>query len=57
MQFNRNANNAERLKQGLQEPDLSDLKESGSPSEDANVVLVLFNPFRSKLSTYRGYCI
>lgn len=57
MQFNRNANNAERLKQGLQEPDLSDLKESGSPSEDANVVLVLYNPFRSKLSTYRGYNI
>lgn len=57
MQFNRNSNNAERLKQGLQEPDLSDLKESGSPSEDANVVLVLFNPFRSKLTTYRGYNI
>lgn len=57
MQFNRNSNNSERLKQGLQEPDLSDLKESGSPSEDANVVLVLYNPFRNKLSSYRGYDI
>ena len=57
MQFNRNSSNSERLKQGLQEPELSDLKESGSPSEDANVVIVLYNPFRSKLSTYRGYNI
>lgn len=31
------------------------LKESGTPAEDSNIVLAIFNPEREKLATYRGY--
>ena len=57
MQLNRNANGQERLKQGLQEPDDSDLKETGSVFEDSMIALLLFNPVRAKLMTHRGYDI
>lgn len=57
MQFNRDANNAERLKQGLQEPTASDLKDTGAVYEDSQVVLALHSPIKFKLSTYRGYDI
>ncbi len=57
MQLNRNSNNQERLRQGLQEPDDSDLKETGSVFEDSMVALLLFNPARAKLSSHRGYDI
>lgn len=57
MQVNRSASNVERRKLDLSELQLDDLKGSGNPSEDANVVLALFYPFREKLSKYRGYDI
>ena len=36
---------------------LDDLKGTGNPAEDANIVMALFYPFREKMSTYRGYDI
>lgn len=57
MQFNRNANNSERLRQGQQEPDSSDFKDSGSMYEDSQVVLALHSPIKFKQSNYRGYNI
>lgn len=57
MQLNRNQNGQERLRQGLQEPDDSDLKETGSVFEDSMVAMLLFNPVRAKMSTHRGYDI
>lgn len=57
MQVNRGASNVERRKLNFQELQLDDLKGSGNPSEDANIVIALFYPFREKMSTYRGYDI
>jgi replicative DNA helicase len=57
MQINRGASNVERRKLDMQELQLDDLKGSGNPAEDANVVLALFYPFREKMSKYRGYDI
>ena len=36
---------------------MDDLKGTGNPAEDANIVLALFYPFREKMSSYRGYDI
>lgn len=57
MQQNRESSSVERRKLDLSEPGLNDLKDSGSPSQDSDVVLQLFFPFREKLATYRGYKI
>lgn len=57
MQQNRESSSMDRRKADLSEPGLNDLKESGTPSEDADVVLQLFFPFKEKLTTYRGYKI
>lgn len=57
MQQNRESSSMDRRKADLSEPGLNDLKETGTTSEDADVVLQLFFPFREKLSTYRGYKI
>ena len=57
MQQNRESSNIERRKLDLSEPGLNDLKDSGSPSQDSDVVMQLFFPFREKLATYRGYKI
>lgn len=57
MQFNRNANNPERLKQDLQEPDSSDFKDSAAMYEDSHVVIALHSPIKFKRSSYRGYNI
>lgn len=57
MQVNRGASNIERRKLEFQELQLDDLKGSGNPAEDANVVLALFYPFREKMTKYRGYDI
>lgn len=57
MQQNRESASMERRKADLNEPTLNDLKDSGSPSEDADVVIQLFYPYREKLSTYRDYVI
>lgn len=57
MQQNRESSSMDRRKADLSEPGLNDLKDSGSPSQDSDVVMQLFFPFREKLATYRGYRI
>lgn len=57
MQQNRDASSMDRRKADLSEPTLSDIKDSNSPVQDADVVIQLFFPFREKLTTYRGYKI
>lgn len=56
-QFNRDSNNQERMKQGLQDPSSNDFKDSGALYEDSQVVLALFSPHKYKLSSYRKYDI
>jgi hypothetical protein len=36
---------------------LNDVKDTGNPCQDSNVVISIFNPHREKLPTYRGYDI
>ena len=55
MQQNRESSSMERRKADMSEPGLNDLKDSGGPSQDSDIVLQLFFPFREKLSTYRGF--
>lgn len=57
MQQNRESSSMDRRKADLSEPGLTDLKDSSSPSQDADCVLQLFYPYREKLSTYRDYKI
>ena len=57
MQFNRDAGNAERLKQALQEPNSGDFKDSGAMYEDSQVVFALHSPIKFKLTSYRKYNI
>ena len=57
MQINRDSTSMDRRKGGFHTPQLSDIKESGSPSEDAEIVIGLFSPVTEKLSTHRGYDI
>jgi replicative DNA helicase len=57
MQFNRDAGNAERLKQALQEPTVADFKDSGAIYEDSQVVFALYNPFKFKKPNHNGYNI
>lgn len=57
MQVNRGSSSMDRRNAEMQELQLDDLKDSGTPSEDADLVLALFNPFREKMTLYRGYKI
>lgn len=57
MQQNRESASMDRRKADLSEPGLADLKESAAPSEDADVVIQLFYPYREKLTSYRDYKI
>lgn len=57
MQTNRESAGMDRRKAGLNNLRLTDIKDSGSPSEDAEVVLAIFYPFREKLCTYNNYNI
>lgn len=57
MQSNRDSAGMDRRKAGLNNLRLTDIKDSGSPSEDAEVVLSIFNPFKEKLCTYNNYNI
>lgn len=52
MQFNRDASNQERTKQGLQEPTYADFKDSGTMIEDSHIVIGLHSPVKFKLSSY-----
>lgn len=57
MQTNRNASQVERRKNNWSEPELSDIKETSNVSEDSDVVLALYDPYREKVNNYRGYKI
>lgn len=57
MQLNRNSYGQERLKQGLQEPDESDFKDSGTMLEDSMIALLMFDPVKAKMATHRDYNI
>lgn len=57
MQLNRNSYGQERLKQGLQEPDESDFKDSGSILEDSMIALIMFSPTKARLSSHNKYDI
>jgi hypothetical protein len=62
-QFNRGVGNVQRLKQadGDLSPILEDFKESGCPTESADLVLSVFDPYRYKSydndGLYKGYNI
>lgn len=57
MQVNRQSSSMDRRKGEMQELQLDDLKDSGTPSEDAEIVMALFNPYREKMTSYREYKI
>lgn len=55
MQMNRTAKSMDRRTNGFSEPQLDDIKETGSPSEDAEIILALYHAHREKQGTYRKY--
>lgn len=57
MQSNRAVASMDRKKQGFNEPMCEDIKETGNPSEDAEIILAVYNPNVDHLATYRGYDI
>ena len=57
MQSNRSVANIDRRKLGFNEPAIEDCKETGGPSEDAEIVLTVYNPAKDKLAEYRSYDI
>lgn len=57
MQANRDSTSMDRRKAGFDNMQISDIKDSGSPAQDAEIIISIFNPFRERLATYRGYDI
>ena len=57
MQINRDSTNIERRKQGLNNLNLNDIKDSGNPAQDCEVAISIFNPYREQLASYAGYKI
>lgn len=57
MQANRNSSSMERRKEGMNNLTINDTKDTGAPAQDAEVIISLFNPFRERLNTYKGYDI
>ena len=55
MQFNRSSSSVERRKNSWSEPELQDLKDTSNASEDADVVICIYHPYREKVNNYRGY--
>lgn len=56
-QANRDQGNVERIKQGLSSFRISDGKDSGNPTQDSNIMIAVYNPFRDGLKTYKQYDI
>lgn len=54
-QLNRTMSSADRFKIDRVEPQLSDFKDSGTPQEDANIVMALFSPKRYDIKKHVGY--
>lgn len=57
MQANRESANVERRKLELVEPQRQDVKDSSCMEADSDIMIAVFNPFREKLTSYRGYNI
>lgn len=57
LQLNRASSSMDRRGADMQEIEIGDIKDSGGPSEDAEVILAIFHPWREKLATSRGYNI
>lgn len=57
MQANRESSSMDRRKEGLSNLTINDCKDSGAPAQDSEVIISIFNPFREKLNSYRGYDI
>ena len=55
LQINRGQANSERMKQQRQEIEISDLKNTADPSEDAEVILAIYHPFREKATKHNDY--
>ena len=55
MQANRNQASNDRRKAGMVNMSITDLKDTGSPAQDAEVILSLLDPYKEKLTSYRGY--
>ncbi len=57
-QFNRDVTDPNRLKdKNNLAPRLEDFKSSGNPTENADLVLALFNPYRYKIESHLGYTV
>lgn len=56
-QMNRSIQGMDRRKEGMVIPLTSDLKDTNSTVEDAEIVLAIFSPNKAKLATHRGYNI
>lgn len=56
-QLNRTSSSMDRRNAEMQEIQLDDIKDTGGPSEDAELVVAIFNPWREKVARYRNYNI
>lgn len=56
-QMNRDASSMDRRKAGFEEPQRSDIKDTGNMEQDSDVIIALFDPTREKLSNYRNYSV
>jgi len=57
LQLNRSASSMDRRNAAMQEIELSDIKDSGGPSEDAEVIMAIFHPWREKLGKSKNFNI
>lgn len=57
MQINRDSSSMDRRKANLNNLTLNDIKDSGNPSQDCEVALSLFNPYREELASYHKWNI
>lgn len=56
-QLNRQGSTMDRRKENMQVPELQDLKGTGDVSEAAEIVIMLFNPAKEKMSSWEKYKI
>lgn len=56
-QMNRGIQSMDRRKEGMVVPLTSDLKDTNSTVEDAEIILAIFSPDKAKLNSHRGYNI
>jgi replicative DNA helicase len=57
MQANRESSSMDRRKEGMNNLTINDMKDTGAPAQDSEIILSIFSPFREKLRTYRKYDI